>query len=198
MAAPGAEPDLEQVEAVFQACVSNVLGRWTALQMAISEQWGGPDSEAAAAELEADVHSWFEHRGAKAATLAHELDELLLDGMCEAFEADVADGSTRQLAHRLCQVHAACCQGNLAEAQRLAGPPGGNREALARSTRAPGLNDDDSSDGEDGEDGAGGSNEADDMDMDCEEPAGPPPLSAEEIADGWEAVPTRKGRGGRH
>jgi len=36
-----------------------VFGRWTALQMAVENQWGGRDSRAKADQFGESIHSWF-------------------------------------------------------------------------------------------------------------------------------------------
>jgi hypothetical protein len=41
--------------------ISLVFGRWTALQMAVENQWGGCDSRAKADQLAASILSWFCH-----------------------------------------------------------------------------------------------------------------------------------------
>lgn len=43
----------------FAAGAARVLGRWTALRLAVEGGWGGPESEAKAGLLLDDVVSWF-------------------------------------------------------------------------------------------------------------------------------------------
>jgi len=43
----------------FAAGAARVLGRWTALRLAVEGGWGGPESEAKAVLLLDDVVNWF-------------------------------------------------------------------------------------------------------------------------------------------
>ena len=197
-AATGETHDLEALEAAFRAGVADLMGSWTALQMALADEWGGPDSEAKACELEEDVHEWFVRRGGRAVKFMHELDELLLFGMYESFDADIADGSCRQLAAKLCKLHTACCDGNLKLAAKISSAGKAKRavDALAKSMQ--GLTAKDGDDGDAGRSAAGGKGkEGDDEGAAAGREREPKPepeplLTEEEVADGWE-VP-KKGR----
>ncbi|VAH14594.1 unnamed protein product [Triticum turgidum subsp. durum] len=48
-----------QAAAALQEGIGLVFGRWTALQMAVENKWGGPDSRAKADQLAASILSWF-------------------------------------------------------------------------------------------------------------------------------------------
>ncbi|KAM3400975.1 hypothetical protein ACQJBY_005660 [Aegilops geniculata] len=48
-----------QANAALQEGIGLVFGRWTALQMAVENEWGGPDSRAKADQLAASILSWF-------------------------------------------------------------------------------------------------------------------------------------------
>ena len=47
--------------AVFQEGVGLVLSRWSALQLAIENEWGGRDSRLKAEQLVSDIISWVNH-----------------------------------------------------------------------------------------------------------------------------------------
>jgi hypothetical protein len=64
MAAPnsgGGGPLSPEAAAALGEGISLVFGRWTALQMAVENQWGGRDSRAKADQLAASILSWFCH-----------------------------------------------------------------------------------------------------------------------------------------
>jgi pre-rRNA-processing protein TSR2 len=55
----GGGPLSPQAAAALQEGIGLVFGRWTALQMAVENQWGGRDSRAKADQLAASILSWF-------------------------------------------------------------------------------------------------------------------------------------------
>jgi pre-rRNA-processing protein TSR2 len=55
----GGGPLSPQASAALQEGIALVFGRWTALQMAVENQWGGRDSRAKADQLAASILSWF-------------------------------------------------------------------------------------------------------------------------------------------
>ena len=60
---PGVLPP--HVRPAFEEGVRLVLGRWTALALAVENEWGGPASAQKAEQLLADVLQWFHNnRGA--------------------------------------------------------------------------------------------------------------------------------------
>ena len=48
----------------FDSAVRGVMLRWTALRLAVENQWGGEGSDARAAELEQSILGWFYAKGA--------------------------------------------------------------------------------------------------------------------------------------
>lgn len=48
-----------EAEAIFREGVALVLSRWSALQLAVDNEWGGRDSRRKSEQLAADVFSWF-------------------------------------------------------------------------------------------------------------------------------------------
>lgn len=58
--AQGPPPQLSPESApLFSEGISLVLSRWSALQMAIENEWGGRGSRALAEQLGSDIFSWF-------------------------------------------------------------------------------------------------------------------------------------------
>ena len=98
----------------FDAAVRGVLLRWTALRLAVENDWAGDDSDARAAELEQSILAWFYAKGAPRSTkpprqpcaappdaparaagehYAYELEEHLDDFLVEVFHVEAEDGS---------------------------------------------------------------------------------------------------------
>jgi|APGre2960657444_1045066.scaffolds.fasta_scaffold03861_1 hypothetical protein len=48
----------------FESAVRGVMLRWTALRLAVENEWGGEGSDARAAELEQSILGWFYAKGA--------------------------------------------------------------------------------------------------------------------------------------
>jgi pre-rRNA-processing protein TSR2 len=57
--ASGGGPLSPQAAAALQEGIGLIFGRWTALQMAVENEWGGRDSRAKADQLAASILSWF-------------------------------------------------------------------------------------------------------------------------------------------
>ena len=56
---PGPGPISAEAEAALGEAIRLVFGRWTALQMAVENQWGGRDSRAKADQFEESILFWF-------------------------------------------------------------------------------------------------------------------------------------------
>ncbi|GJN09026.1 hypothetical protein PR202_ga26993 [Eleusine coracana subsp. coracana] len=73
-----------------------VFGRWTALQMAVENQWGGRDSRAKADQLGESILSWFCQ--SKGPHYFEDLVDMMYDTISESFNADFEDGSVEEVA----------------------------------------------------------------------------------------------------
>ena len=51
--------------AAMAECIGLLFGRWTALQLAVRNRWGGRDSQAKADRLVSSVLSWFTRNAAR-------------------------------------------------------------------------------------------------------------------------------------
>ncbi|OQU79693.1 hypothetical protein SORBI_3008G180600 [Sorghum bicolor] len=87
----GVLSDESAAAAAMSECIGLLFGRWTALQLAVRNRWGGRDSQAKADQLASSVLSWFTRNAARGAGPLDqdELEELLYDGMDESFNADI-------------------------------------------------------------------------------------------------------------
>ncbi|KAL6637550.1 hypothetical protein ACP70R_025122 [Stipagrostis hirtigluma subsp. patula] len=167
-----------------------VFGRWTALQMAVENQWGGRDSRAKADQLGASILSWFCH--SKGPHYYEDLVDMMYDSISESFNADFEDGSIEEVAEQLLVMHEECQQSNYSTIEKLRNAPA-QRNAVSQSRQIAGDCNDDSD----------SSDDDDDVSMVDDEPATPTEMAVDKSkpskpapdADGWTVVPPRRGRG---
>ncbi|KAM6389951.1 pre-rRNA-processing protein TSR2 homolog, partial [Rhynochetos jubatus] len=89
MAAPGLEEP-----GLFASGVRAVLGGWAALQLAVAQGFGGPQSPEKAAWLVGAVQEFFTQN---ADLEEEEVEEFLAEVMDNEFDTAVEDGSLRQV-----------------------------------------------------------------------------------------------------
>ncbi|KAK7322467.1 hypothetical protein VNO77_25848 [Canavalia gladiata] len=107
---------------VFIEGIGLVMNRWTALQMAIENEWGGRSSRLKAQQLAADVLSWFTQT--KGPLYIDDLETILDEGML-SLNTEIEDNSIQDVciyvAETLMVVHEECLQGNYRSVQILRG-----------------------------------------------------------------------------
>ncbi|GAB4855421.1 hypothetical protein Ancab_024048 [Ancistrocladus abbreviatus] len=105
----------EQAIPQFQEGISLLLSRWSALQMAVDNEWGGPNSRSIALQLASDIFNWF--------ALSKELyiDDLeaLLDDTMITLNTEAQDGSIEEIAEKLMIMHEECLEGNFGSIEKL-------------------------------------------------------------------------------
>ncbi|GJP34672.1 hypothetical protein CLOM_g19085 [Closterium sp. NIES-68] len=194
----------------FREGVRLVFARWTALQLAVENQWGGGRSAEKAQLLQADlVHFCYSKRGA---VYPDEVEEWLDEATVKDFNMEVEDGSLREVADKVVEVFKSCQDGSFTVVQQLqaaeaAAAAKGRHSALQQSKAANRNADSDDSDddveevengGAMDEDGPGrsagmGVSGSGDRRAAKEAPQ-EQLLTQEEVADGWEVAPTRRSR----
>ncbi|CAI5490691.1 unnamed protein product [Closterium sp. Naga37s-1] len=123
----------------FREGVRLVFARWTALQLAVENQWGGGRSAEKAQHMQADlVHFCYSKRGA---VYGDELEEWLDEATVRDFNMEVEDGSLREVADKVVEVFKACRDGSFTLVQQLqaeeaAAAAKGRRAALQQSKAA--------------------------------------------------------------
>ncbi|KAJ0816310.1 putative pre-rRNA-processing protein TSR2 [Helianthus annuus] len=172
-----------------------LLGRWSALQMAIQNEWGGRDTRQKAQQLAVDVYHWL-IRPAEA-LYVDELEDLLDDFML-SLNTEIDDGSIDEVADNLMIMHEECLEGNFASIERL-------RQSIpAANHRMQVVNggDDDDSDtaSSSGDESMEMSDELDPSSNISGMTISEPPRAQAPIvdADGWTVVSSRRNKGGRH
>nr|BDX99460.1 pre-rRNA-processing protein TSR2-like [Malus domestica] len=174
---------------ILQEGIGLVLFRWSALQLAVENEWG---SCRKAEQLVADIFSWFNHSTAK--NQLH-LQPLEIDGQFT-------------VAEKLMIMYEECLDCNFKSIESL-------KEANQRKVAVPHVrevaNDDDDDSDEDNDDGdhSMGNDDSSNMMVDIPEAHSnlnpvnvsgnePTPKPAAEAEDGWEVVGARKHRGKRN
>ncbi|CAN6282030.1 unnamed protein product, partial [Urochloa humidicola] len=94
--AGGGGPISAEASAALGEGIRLVFGRWTALQMAVENQWGGRNSRAKADQLGADILSWF--CNSKGPHYFEDLADMIDEQISELFSADFEDNSIDEIA----------------------------------------------------------------------------------------------------
>lgn len=171
-----------------------ILGRWSALQMAIHNEWGGRDTRQKAHQLALDIYRWL-IRPAEA-LYVDELENLLDDFML-SLNTEIDDGSIEEIADNLMIMHEECLEGNFVSVERL-------RQSIPNSPlpmQVGGEDDSDttSSSGDESMEMGDDFDPASNMsEMAISEPPRAPAPAPTVDADGWTTVTSRRNRGGRH
>ncbi|XP_009763972.1 uncharacterized protein [Nicotiana sylvestris] len=189
-----------EAAAQLQEGIGLVLGRWTALQMATENDWGGRNSREKSSQLNLDIFSAFTN--SKEKVYMDDIEEIL-DEFMLSLNTEVNDGSLEEVAEKMMFMHEECLEGNFNSIKLLRETNVGRRPATY--VRQDASDDDDSSD--DGNENLGSNSS--DMAIDyvgtqsnlgqgivVDEPAMKQPAEVDE--DGWMKVATRRNRGRRN
>lgn len=113
----------------FARGLKAVFSRWTALQLAIVNAWGGTNSEEKAKEAEEEVLAWFLSRKTKDVL---ELEDLLVEILGDDFNVCCEDNSPAEVAKVAWAMYEQCAEGNYASVTQMEATPL-PREAIERS-----------------------------------------------------------------
>ncbi|RLN21797.1 pre-rRNA-processing protein TSR2-like [Panicum miliaceum] len=188
----GGGPISTEAAAALGEGIRLVFGRWTALQMAVENQWGGRDSRAKADQFGESIHSWFcRSRGPH---YFEDLVDMMYDTVSDSFNADFEDNSVEEVAEQLLIIHEECLQSNYSSIEKLRNSHvQGNAVSQSRQIAADDDDSDSSDDDDDDDDGASMMEDEaaaapEEMAVDRPRPSRPAP-----DADGWTVVPPRHG-----
>ncbi|KAI3459396.1 hypothetical protein Pfo_016059 [Paulownia fortunei] len=95
----------------LQERISKVLSEWTALQMAVQNEWGGHDSIKKSHQLASDILSWLFH--CKALVQVFDLENLLHERLLLTFNTEIEDGSIEEVAEELMIIRDEYLQGHI-------------------------------------------------------------------------------------
>ncbi|KAL5557498.1 hypothetical protein UlMin_039734 [Ulmus minor] len=181
---------------VFREGIGLVLTRWSALQLAVENEWGGRHSREKANQLISDTFSWFTE--STDALYIDDLEDMLGEALL-SLNTEVDDGSIEEVAEKLIFMYEDCLDGNFQSIETL-------REANHQRVPVPHVEQVANEDEDDDEDGnivdqdssmmivnapqtVSNSNPAD---MVADESTSKPMAVAD---DGWEVVGSRQRRG---
>ncbi|KAJ6841294.1 pre-rRNA-processing protein TSR2 [Iris pallida] len=172
--------------AKFSEGIALVLSRWTALQMAVENGWGGRESRQKSSNLADSVLSWFSQ--SSDALYIDDLENFLDEEMAVSFNTEIEDGSVEEVAEQLMVMHEGCLEGNYESIEKLR-----NLLPLANAVRqSKEVSNDDTDESSD--------EEASDMVVD--EPVMPKEMAVNKPKprempdeDGWSVVAPKRNRG---
>ncbi|KAJ1959490.1 rRNA accumulation- protein [Dipsacomyces acuminosporus] len=145
--------------------VDHIFAKWTALELAVQNGWGGRNSQEKRDSMVDEVVNYFDELiSKKKKPEPSDIEELLLDIMDEDFNIMLEDNSAIEVAKDLCKVFVECIKGNFAtvdklrderdalEAQGRGASAAQSSQAAARSSAEGADASDSSDDGESGDD----------------------------------------------
>ncbi|KAK9158434.1 hypothetical protein Scep_005008 [Stephania cephalantha] len=182
---------------LFLEGITLLLSQWTALQMAVENEWGGRDSRNKSQILASDVFTWFTQ--SKEPLYIDDLERILEECLLLSFNTEAEDGSIEEVAEELMIMHEDFLQGNYEAVDKLrkssAGP-----SAVSQSRRICQVVNEDEDESSDEEEAT--------MDVDELKPRLNQRSSEGSVehqktretadADGWCVVPSRRNRGKKH
>eukprot|EP00892_Ulva_mutabilis_P012337 jgi/Ulvmu1/9476/UM052_0045.1 len=110
----------------FEEGVNLVLKKWTALQLAVENQWGGRDSTEKADDMYNEILEWFYKRKEH---YPDELEPLLETIILEDFNVQAEDGSPLQVSKALVDLYKQCLAGDFSLIQRLSAVASGAQQS---------------------------------------------------------------------
>ncbi|KAG1148921.1 hypothetical protein G6F37_002880 [Rhizopus arrhizus] len=161
----------------FEEGVGYILKSWTALKLAVEQDWGGVESAEKRDWMIDVIVDVFGKRGKK--TEVDEIEEILSQIMVDEFQVILEDDSPYHVAKHLFGLYNQCVQGDFTEVERLREKFKSQNQFAASSCMKQASDDEDDS-GDDDNDEQG-----DEDDQDMEEATPEEPLVDE---DGWETV----------
>ncbi|PON32207.1 Pre-rRNA-processing protein TSR [Parasponia andersonii] len=196
----------EESGSIFNEGIGMILYRWSALQLAVDNEWGGRQSRRKAEQLHSDIFSWFTQ--STGPLYIDDLEEILFEGL-QSLNTMVDDGSIEEVAEKLMLMHEECLDGNFKSVEVLR--EASNRRVAVRHVKQ--VNENDGDDDDDNNDNEGHSpvlgdgsskivvgsskslENSSSEDMLVDEPTPTPSAEAE---GGWVVVGPKRGRGKRN
>ncbi|KAK9168770.1 hypothetical protein Syun_000910 [Stephania yunnanensis] len=102
---------------LFLEGITLLLSQWTALQMAVENEWGGRDSRNKSQILASDVFTWFTQ--SKEPLYIDDLERILEECLLLSFNTEAEDGSIEEVAEELMIMHEDFLQGNYEAVDKL-------------------------------------------------------------------------------
>ncbi|XP_023524387.1 pre-rRNA-processing protein TSR2 homolog [Cucurbita pepo subsp. pepo] len=179
---------------LFQEGIGLVLSRWSALQLAVDNEWGGRDSRRKVELLCSDIFTWFTQNKE---TLYIDDLEMILDETMLSLNTQVDDGSIEEVAEKLIFMHEECVDGNFSSIERLRQSPllRGAHSHVSQAMSDDEEEEDDDDDGGNGSDGMRNDMMVDAIQQQQQQPRAvnqPRPEASAPAEDGWVQVTSRR------
>ncbi|XP_074361933.1 uncharacterized protein LOC141702139 [Apium graveolens] len=181
----------DEASVKLQEGINLLLSRWSSLQVAVENEFGGRHSRKRSQQLPIDIFSWFTQ--SKGPIYIDELEDMLDDFML-SLNTELDDGSIEEISEKLMIMREECLECNFLSVERLKDAPSVSVPHIKQDTSC-----DEDSDGscmeEHTETGVyspkslPNGSESDHMVVD------EPVVEAE---DGWTVVPSRRNKGKRN
>eukprot|EP00931_Biecheleriopsis_adriatica_P120512 TRINITY_DN95640_c0_g1_i1.p1 TRINITY_DN95640_c0_g1~~TRINITY_DN95640_c0_g1_i1.p1 ORF type:complete len:239 (-),score=77.98 TRINITY_DN95640_c0_g1_i1:171-887(-) len=114
------------VQAKFEEAISAVFGRWTTLQLAMEQGWGGRESRQKGKQLQAELLDYLANASRKKRPPSHEnsgdvddLAHLLYQRIDELFNTETDDGSVMEVAGLCLRLLTTCQAGDTSFAEQV-------------------------------------------------------------------------------
>jgi len=105
----------EKQQANFELGVSMIIHSWEALEIAVVNQWGGPQSEAKRDWITAIVVELFDGKIVDVELV----EETILNAMVDEFDVNVEDDSSLPIADRVIKIYRECADKNYEKVRQL-------------------------------------------------------------------------------
>ncbi|XP_075516033.1 uncharacterized protein LOC142550875 isoform X1 [Primulina tabacum] len=103
--------NLKQGIVAVEKRVSDLLVGWSALQMAVQNEWGGRNSGLKSKKLGSDILFWLFH--SQELLEVEELENLLHERLLLSFNTEIEDGSIEEVAEQLMLLREEYLHGNI-------------------------------------------------------------------------------------
>ncbi|KAJ1936249.1 rRNA accumulation- protein, partial [Linderina macrospora] len=115
-----AQQALHPNKEAFIEGVDHILAKWTALELAVKNGWGGRNSQTKRDDMVDEIVQHFDDLvKKKQKPEPSDLEDLLLDIMSEDFNITLEDNSAIEVARNICNIFAECLTGNFATVDKL-------------------------------------------------------------------------------
>ncbi|MCD7455066.1 hypothetical protein HAX54_026943 [Datura stramonium] len=99
-------PTSSAFDKIVSSGISKALSKWPGLQMAIQNEWGGPDSPQKSKQLSFDMFSCLSQ--SNAAIGVDDIENMIYERLLLSFNTDIDDGSIEEVIHMYILIDLRC------------------------------------------------------------------------------------------
>ncbi|WOH01559.1 hypothetical protein DCAR_0520943 [Daucus carota subsp. sativus] len=104
----------------LQEGINLILSRWSSLQVAVENEFGGRYSRERSQQLPVNIFTWFTQ--SKGPIYIEELEDMLDDFML-SLNIEIDDGSIEEISEKLMIMHEECLEGDFSSVEKLKDAP---------------------------------------------------------------------------